>query len=305
MEVKKKNAKFALIKLKSNKLFWSLVSVFAVFALSSCEPKNPNGPDEPGVVVPGDEEEEEEEEEEPELLPEVEAPAADKTTFLFQIQGAACEDFSLYLMGIGGVWEDQESMKFERVPNTKSWFQLTIDALDVDCENFKIRANGDWAYEPKAGYNFLEGADNFVAGGADGGNINNLMVLAPTGGQVIALEVIEFATPCADALTYKVTLKTNFCGEGAPAIIGSIPNSGWGTVFEMAQIDDTTYEYNIEGGQAGQEFKFQSSLGGWVNEPKVLDEATGEWKGMDNYKLADETNIVIDLTAYTWSECIE
>ena len=291
--------------MKANKLFWALVSVFAVFALSSCEPRNPNGPDEPGVVVPGDEEEEEEEEEEPELLPEVEAPAADKTTFLFQIQGAACEDFSLYLMGIGGVWEDQESMKFERVPNTKSWFQLTIDALDVDCENFKIRANGDWAYEPKAGYNFLEGADNFVAGGADGGNINNLMVLAPTGGQVIALEVIEFATPCADALTYKVTLKTNFCGEGTPAIIGSIPNSGWGTVFEMAQIDDTTYEYTIEGGQAGQEFKFQSSLGGWVNEPKVLDEATGEWKGMDNYKLADETNIVIDLTAYTWSECIE
>ena len=177
--------------MKANKLFWALVSVFAVFALSSCEPKNPNGPDEPGVIVPGDEEEEEEEEEEVELLPEVEAPAADKTTFLFQIQGAACEDFALYLMGVGGVWEDQESMKFERVPNTKSWFQLTIDALDVDCENFKIRANGDWAYEPKAGYNFLEGADNFVAGGADGGNQNNLMVLAPTGGQVIALKLLN------------------------------------------------------------------------------------------------------------------
>jgi hypothetical protein len=25
---------------------------------------------------------------------------------------------------------------------------------------------------------------------------------------------------------------------------------------------------------------------------------------MDNYKLADETNISIDLTEYTWSACI-
>jgi hypothetical protein len=75
--------------MKANKLFWALVSVFAVFALSSCEPKDPTNPDGPEVVVP-DDDEEEEEEEEPELLPEVEAPAADKTTFLFQIQGAAC-----------------------------------------------------------------------------------------------------------------------------------------------------------------------------------------------------------------------
>ena len=291
--------------MKANKLFWALASVFAVFALSSCDPKDPE-PDGPGTGtedVAGDEEEEEEEE--AEEKPEVAKPAEDQTTFLFQIEGAACEDFSLYLMGVGGVWDDQESMKFERVAGTKSWFQLTIDALDDACSNFKIRANGDWAYEPKSGYIFLDDAAEYVADGADGGNINNLMVLKATGGKVIAMQVVEFATPCAEAIDYKVTLKTNYCGEGTPAIIGSIPNSGWGTVFEMAQIDDTTYEYTIAGGQAGQEFKFQSSLGGWVNEPKVLDAETGEWKGMDNYKLADETNIVIDLTAYTWSECIE
>ena len=52
--------------MKANKLFWALVSVFAVFALSSCEPKDPTNPDGPEVVVP-DDDEEEEEEEEPEL----------------------------------------------------------------------------------------------------------------------------------------------------------------------------------------------------------------------------------------------
>jgi hypothetical protein len=295
--------------MKAKRLLWAVVALFATFsmtvALSSCDKDNEPSAGNNTEIPEGGDSTGDEEEAEPEEKPEVANPAADQTTFLFQIENAACDDFELYLMGIGGVWEDQPEMKFSRVEGTTTWFQLTIPALDDAASNFKIRANGDWAYEPKSGYEFLDDAAEYVEGGADGGNINNLMVVKATGGKVIALKVIEFATPCADALNYKVTLKTNFCGEGAPAIIGSIPNSGWGTVFEMAQIDDTTYEYNIEGGQAGQEFKFQSSLGGWVNEPKVLDEATGEWKGMDNYKLADETNIVIDLTAYTWSECIE
>ena len=131
------------------------------------------------------------------IVPEVEAPAADKTTFLFQIEGATCEDFALYLMGVDAIWYDVPEMKFERVEGTTSWFQITVPAMDESQSNFKIRANDDWAYEPKQGYIFLDDAEYYVTAGADGGNQNNLMVLAPTGGQVIALKVIEFVTPCA------------------------------------------------------------------------------------------------------------
>ena len=297
--------------MKANKLFWALVSVFAVFALSSCEPKDPTNPDGPEVVVPDDDEEEEEEVEE---KPEISNPAADQTTFLFQIQNAACDDFALYLMGVGGEWSDVEEMKFSRVEGTKSWFQVTVPAMDVDQANFKIRANGDWTYEPKQGYDFLDDAAEYVAGGADGGNANNLMMLQAAGGKVIALSVIEFVTPCAEALNYKVTLKTNYCGaEGTDvAITGNITGSAWDQAVAMEKIDETTYEFTIEGGMPGMEFKFQSTEGSWANQPVefVVSEENpeGAWNGgLSNFKLADETNIVIDLTdatKYAWGACL-
>jgi hypothetical protein len=299
--------------MKAKRLLWAVVALFATFsmtvALSSCGDKG----NEPGgggeVVVPDPDEPEEPE---PEDKPEVANPAADQTTFLFQIENAPCEEFELYLMGIGGVWEDTPEMKFSRVEGTTSWFQVTVPAMDDSQANFKIRANGDWAFEPKAGYEFLDDAAEYVEGGADGGNPNNLMMLQAAGGKVIALKVIEFASPCAEAVNYKVTLKTSYCdAEGSEftvGIIGSIPGSSWGTVFPMEKIDDTTYEYTIEGGMKGMEFKFQSTAANWSNEPKIFvptdEKPEGDWKGMDNYKLADETNISIDLTEYTWSACI-
>ena len=300
--------------MKANKLFWALASVFAVFALSSCDPKDkePEGPtDGPEVVVPDDDEEEEEE---PEEMPSLPNPSAEETTFLFQIEGAACDDFQLYLMGVGGVWEDTPEMQFSRVEGTKTWFQVTVPAMDESQSNFKIRANGDWTYEPKSGYEFLEGSDAYVEAGADGGNINNLMMVKAAGGKVLAFKVIEFVTPCAEALTYTVTLKTTYCGaEGTDvAITGNVTGTTWESATPMEKIDDTTYTFTIENGMPGMEFKFQSTEGGWVNQPVewVVDEANpeGAWNGgLANNKLADETNIVIDLTdaaKYTWGACI-
>jgi hypothetical protein len=217
-------------------------------------------------------------------------------------------------MGIGGVWEDQPEMKFSRVEGTTTWFQLTIPALDDAASNFKIRANGDWTYEPKSGYEFLDDAEDYVNGGADGGNINNLYVVKATGGKVIALKVVEFVTPCAEAVTYTVTLKTTYCGaEGTDvAITGNVTGATWQTATPMEKIDDTTYTFTIENGMPGMEFKFQSTEGDWVNQPVewVVDETNpeGAWNGgLANNKLADETNIVIDLTdaaKYTWGACI-
>ncbi len=299
--------------MKAKKLFWALLSVLTVFsmnvALTSCDNDKPNNGDQPGFV-----DEEEDDEPEPEAKPEIANPAADQTTFLFQIDKAACDDFALYLMGVSGVWDDKPEMKFSRVEGTTSWFQVTVPAMDTDQENFKIRANGDWTYEPKSGYEFLDDAAEYVAGGADGGNLNNLMMLQAAGGKVIALKVIEFVTPCAEAVDYKVTLKTRYCGaEGTDvAITGNVTGCTWETATPMDKIDDTTYEFVIKDGMPGMEFKFQSTEAGWANQPVewVLNEDTGieGWNGgLDNNRLGDETNIVIDLTdasKYVWSACI-
>ena len=243
-------------------------------------------------------------------IPEIENPDEDYTTLLFQIENATCDDFELYLMGIDIVWEDTPEMKFERVDGTQDWFQITIPALDETQTNFKIRANGDWAFEPKSGYEFLDDAAEYVEAGADLGNPNNLMMLQAAGGKVIALKVIEFASPCAEAVNYKVTLKTAYCAaegdENTVGIIGSIPGSKWSVVFPMEKIDDTTYEYTIEAGMAGMEFKFQSTAGDWSNEPKEFNEEYGMYYGLSNFKLGYETEIFIDLTdtKYSWSYCI-
>ncbi|MEE0990502.1 MAG: hypothetical protein UIC45_04210 [Paludibacteraceae bacterium] len=300
--------------MKAKRLLWAVVALFATFsmtvALSSCGDKG----DEPGggdIVVPEDPGDDEPE---PEDKPEVANPAADQTTFLFQIENASCAEFELYLMGIGGVWEDTPEMKFSRVEGTTSWFQVTVPAMDVDQANFKIRANGEWTYEPKQGYEFLDDAAEYVQGGADGGNPNNLMMLQAAGGKVIALKVIEFVTPCAETFTYKITLKTTYCGtEGTTVgLSGNITGCVWdGEVTPMEQVDENTYTYTVENGLPGMEFKFQSTEGSWANQPIewVLNEETGaeEWNGgLANNKLGDELDIVIDLTdaaKYVWSAC--
>jgi hypothetical protein len=241
-------------------------------------------------------------------IPEIENPDEDYTTLLFQIENATCEDFELYLMGIDTVWVDTPEMKFERVPNTTSWFQVTVPALDETQTNFKIRANGSWTYESKQGYEFLDDAAEYVADGADGGNINNLMMLQNAGGKVLAFKVIDFVTPCAETVSYTVTLKTNYCGPIGTdvAIAGGFPASGW-TAIPMEKINNTTYVYTIEDATPGMQFKFDSTEGGWTNEIWEFNAEKYKWYRLGNFTIGDETEIYIDLTDsdwYEWYDCL-
>ena len=127
-------------------------------------------------------------------VPEVAAPTAEETIFLFQIENAECDDFELYLMGIDGNWDDLPEMKFERVEGTLDWFQLTIPAVDESQYNFKIRANGDWSYEPKCGYEYYGDTNEYVEENWEGPN--NLMVVKPAGGKVLAFKVVGFVSIC-------------------------------------------------------------------------------------------------------------
>lgn len=246
--------------------------------------------------------------------PEVAAPAADQTKFLVRIDGVACEEFELYMLGLDGEWADNPEKKFTRVEGTEQWFELTYRALTVDDSNFKPRANGSWDFESKDGYNFLGETANYIEGGADGGNSNNLMVKADAdcGGKILAFEIIRFVTPCVESVDYTITVKTSYCGaEGTDvAITGNIPGTAWDQAVAMTKVDETTYTFAVSQGLPGQEFKFQSTEGGWANQPQefVLNAETGaeEWGDLSNFQLGDETNIVIDLTdaaKYRWSAC--
>ena len=245
-------------------------------------------------------------------IPTVPRPQADETTLLFQIENAGCEDFELYLMGIDNIWGDTPEMKFERVPNTNSWFQVTVPAMDEAQTKFKIRANGSWTFEPKSGYEFLYDAAKYVAA-RDDNNPNDLMMIKAAGGKVLAFKVIEFVTPCAETATYTITLKTTYCGdEGTDVgIRGDFPASNWSETIPMKKNNDNTYTYTIENGIPGMQFTFQSTTGDGSNLPIAweVNAETGEegWNnGIPSNKLGEETNIVIDLTdsKYSWSACI-
>ena len=130
-------------------------------------------------------------------VPEEATPTEEETTLMFQIENASCDEFELYLMGIDGEWGDRPEMKFERVEDTQDWFKITVPALDERQYNFKIRANGNWSYEPKKGYLFYGKTNDYVDDFADLGSYkNNLMVIKSARGQILAFKVVEFYSIC-------------------------------------------------------------------------------------------------------------
>ena len=130
-------------------------------------------------------------------VPEEATPTEEETTLMFQIENASCDEFELYLMGIDGEWGDRPEMKFERVEDTQDWFKITVPALDERQYNFKIRANGNWSYEPKKGYLFYGKTNDYVDDFADLGSYkNNLMVIKSARGQILAFKVVDFYSIC-------------------------------------------------------------------------------------------------------------
>ena len=254
-------------------------------------------------------------------IPMVENPSADKTTFLFQIEGVACDNFELYLMGINGVWDDVPEMKFDRVEGTKDWFQLTIDALDENNTNFKIRANGDWVYEPKSGYIYLSGARKYVKDGAGGGNINNLMIIQPTGGKVIALKVVEFVTPCLPetvisepsghhsgygyvdlGLSSGLLWATMNVGADSPEEYGDY--FAWGETEPKSTYNWETYKW-CEGSYDTQTKYCTDSYLGTVDNKTILelsdDAANANWGGDWRMPTKEEQDELRTECTWTWT----
>ena len=89
-------------------------------------------------------------------------------------------------------------MKFERVDGTQDWFQITVPALNEYDNHFTIRANGNWAYESKQGYEFLEDTADYLSD-FEHEMPKSLVPLQNTGGKVLSLKVIEFVTPCKES----------------------------------------------------------------------------------------------------------
>ncbi len=206
-----------------------------------------------------------------EEVPVVSVPSSDETTLLFKIDNAVCKDFELYLMGING-WEYTPEMKFKRVEGTTNWFYLTIEALDIDDDNFTIRANKSWIYESIGGYIFYGNARNYIMDGADGGNKNYLTITKPAGGQVLALKVVEFVSICdnmedveeiEDSYDYIPSGVSNgyeyvdlglpsgtlwaTCNVGADTPLGYGTHFAWGETEPKDEYSLSTYKWYDEG----------------------------------------------------------
>lgn len=226
-------------------------------------------------------------------VPEVATPTEEETTFLFQIENAECDDFELYLMGIDGYWGDLPEMKFERVEGTLDWFQLTIPAVDETQSNFKIRANGDWSYEPKCGYEYYGDTNEYVEENWEGPN--NLMVVKPAGGKVLAFKVVGFVSICnedypicgevyipavpAGYAKFVFTMEGD-CPAESVIFTGNFEENSWSeSTREMTKQDDGTYVWE---GEYPENFRFKTiaivdSVQFWLEGSDIyVSEETGD-----------------------------
>jgi len=102
--------------------------------------------------------------------------------------------------------------------------------------------------------------------------------------------------------SFYITIKTNYCGDYAPAISGTYNN--W-SKEKMTQVNDTTWKIAIPSDMFN-EIKFQDSKGDWSNEIKYFDVETQAWKKLDNIHLSNNANQEFDFSnkdIYRWSKC--
>ena len=281
--------------MKANKLFWALASVFAVFALASCDGKDNQ---EPGDTPAGDEEEEEEEVEAQPIG--IENPGSGKTTLVVYIPNSACADATPYVIGSlpgDGSWTNVEDLKMTRCEGKKEWWQVTVEALNAEnATNFKFRmddgANG-WKFEPKQTYVAFDA--NYLAIKAD--EDKNLIAIADCDDQVLFIECGEWATPCKETNKAGKAVITVTAPE-VPAgytvgVVGSFAEAAWDLAAGVRPMTAGEGVYTLEV-EVPESFEF-----------KVLiseDGATWSWdlgqSSNDNYAMGLDLKANITIEAW-------
>ncbi len=103
-------------------------------------------------------------------------------------------------------------------------------------------------------------------------------------------------------VSYLIVLKTNYCGNFAPAVSGTA--NLWG-ITPMKKISDTEWQAEI-GTDEYNQIKFQDTKGNWSNEIEFYDAETRSWQKMENINLSFDSIQEFDFTdtiLYRWSGC--
>ena len=278
--------------MKANKLFWALASVFAVFALSSCEPKpEPEGPDTPGTEdVPGGEEEEEEE-----FDPaDVEAPGEGSILFLVDATEVnACNGLAIE----GNFCGYDPSNGFKGEEQAPGWYTIEMSSMTAEeFGNAKILlllADGtsSWDYQvASSGYD-ITGAEEYITLIDDYGTQNAINLASDEVDNVVIpvkiLAIQDDNSPCGEVEEVPAgSAKFIFTMEGdCPAeeviFTGAFEELSWGDSDRiMTKQEDGTYVW--EGAYpANFQFKVIAMVGGsqvWLNggNQKVTAESGAE-----------------------------
>ena len=291
------------------KVFLALMAC-ATFAFVGCDKNGGNTPTPPPPPA----------EDQEEIPVDLSAPDADHMLLVVRVNKDINICNTIAMRGGMTSFGDGDPVLFERVPETETWFMATLDVMDnVAFGNSKImiadeQGNASYDYEAKGGaYELLEGTDAFLELGDDYGTENCLNIIegAEVGGQILYVHVDEFkGNPCVAKSVYKITLKMEYKGDdGVPVVSGNF--NSWGAT-EMTQVSAAEWTVEVEA-QAGNEFKFKSSVNGWNNQiqeyiPDPEDPELGDWKDLDNIALTEDMNPVFDFSdpaKYRWTKADE
>ncbi len=268
---------------------------------TACEKKNEVTP----IVPPADTTEVVELEEAPQLA----APGAGKVTIAIRAIDA-CN--GLYLAGVKGAYPGTTEGTMTKVEGTETWYQITGELADFLSYGLKA------LLVPAAGealtYNYEwvgDGNVEILSGEAelkdDYGTANALNVKQEADNSVIYVTAAAFkASPCVKDEPYTISVKVpEMCAAAGTQVylIGGFATSNWSTDLPM-ELKDGVWVATVEA-QPNTEFKVRGSEGTWDIELKRYDEEAAEWKGIDNLKLTEDKAPLFDLSAYSWSVCIE
>lgn len=298
------------------KMFLAAMAI-ATIAMVGCKPK-PEPPTPGPTPTPGSN------------VPEIAKPEEGYVTFAIQIpEGSECNGIAVkgttdgtnwvgadqYLGADGSIAAVDKCAKFEAIADAANWYKVTIklgagyeatDDAGAAVTNYmagKIclvyAGDGswdgqavDWAYvDAECTVAVSKSGDgNFQVNGTCG------IVYITVGGWQKSECVKEEAKDRVITVTVPA-----FTGAYEPAVVGSF--NGWdaANTVKMTQVEGFKYTATISM-VGSDEFKFiDGATGDWSNEIQQL--VDGEWKGLDNVKVGDETTFTFDYSAeqYSWS----
>lgn len=198
-----------------------------------------------------------------------------------------------------------DAILFAPIDGYKGWFSATYKLGEVGLRGkICLVYSNDGSWQGQAINWTIDDTNTSVAySKSDDGNIqidgtNGVLYVKIGGWQ---------SSECVAAVDYHITvLAPAFCGEEfAIELVGSFEDWGKAPVALVA-AGEGKFTATIQA-NANAEVKVRGE-GGWDKEIQHLNSETGEWGGIANFVLTDDTDVIMDYSdaaAYRWNVCAE